>query len=147
MDCMELQIGDTFDGPSKTLTDAHFLFFSGISGDVHPIHYDVEYAKGSHFGKPLAHGLLLVSMAALGATTARDRIDGFIFVEEGSRFLMPVLVGDTIQPRFVLEKIWSEAHRRFYRFQTSLTNQRGEKVLEGFHVYRVLPHKSVAGEE
>ena len=146
MDCMELQIGDTFDGPSKTLTDAHFLFFSGISGDVHPIHYDVEYAKGSHFGKPLAHGLLLVSMAALGATTARDRIDGFIFVEEGSRFLMPVLVGDTIQPRFVLEKVWSEEHRLFYRFQTSLTNQRGEKVLEGFHVYRVLPHKS-AGEE
>ncbi len=144
---MELQLGDTFDGPSKTLTDAHFLFFSGISGDVHPIHYDIEYAKQSHFGKPLAHGLLLVSMVALGATTVRDRIDGFIFVEQGCHFLTPALVGDTVQPRFVLEKIWQEEHRTFYRFQTSLLNQRGEKVLEGFHIYRVLPHKKPTGSQ
>lgn len=144
---MELQLGDTFDGPSKTLTDAHFLFFSGISGDVHPIHYDVEYAKQSHFGKPLAHGLLLVSMVALGATTVRDRIDGFIFVEQGCNFLVPALVGDTVLPRFTLEEIWHEEHRKFYRFHTSLVNQRGEKVLEGFHVYRVLPHKKSTGSE
>lgn len=141
---MELQLGDAFEGPSKTLTDAHFLFFSGVSGDVHPIHYDVEYAKQSHFGKPLAHGLLLVSMVALGATTVRDRIDGFIFVEQGCHFLTPALVGDTVQPRFVLEKIWQEEHRTFYRFGTSLLNQRGEKILEGFHVYRILPHKKTS---
>ena len=29
--------GDTFESPSKTLTDAHFLLFSGVTGDVHPI--------------------------------------------------------------------------------------------------------------
>ena len=37
-------VGRRFVGPSKTLTDAHFLMFSAVSGDVHPIHYDVEYA-------------------------------------------------------------------------------------------------------
>src|SRR5689334_1779447 len=69
--------GETFEGPSKTLTDAHFLLFSGVTGDVHPSHYDVEYAKKTRFGKPLAHGLLLASMTALGASNARERIDGF----------------------------------------------------------------------
>lgn len=144
---MELKLGDTFYGPSKTLTDAHFLFFSGISGDVHPIHYDIEYAKQSHFGRPLAHGLLLVSIAALGATTLREEINGFTFVEQGSNFLAPAFVGDTLKPHFRLEKIWHEEHRQFYRFQTNLVNQHGIKVLEGFHIYRVLPQKISTGSK
>lgn len=133
-----MKIGETFEGPSKTLTDAHFLLFSGVSGDVHPIHYDVEYAKQTRFGKPLAHGLLLMAMTALGASTAREQLDGFVIVEQGCRYLKPAVVGDTIRPQFVLEKIWTETYRTFYRFQTTLLNQRGEKVLEGFHVYQVL---------
>src|SRR4051812_5637173 len=133
-----MNIGDTFEGPSKTLTDAHFLLFSGITGDVHPSHYDVEFAKRTRFGKPLAHGLLLVSMTALGASTAREQLDGFVIVEQGCRYLKPAIVGDTIRPRFVLEKIWTDKHRTFYRFETSLLNQRDEKLLEGFHIYRVL---------
>jgi acyl dehydratase len=137
-----LQEGETFDGPSKTLTDAHFLFFSALSGDAHPIHYDVEYAKGTKFGKPLAHGLLLVSMAALGASTARERLDGLVFVEQGSRFLRPATVGDTVRPRFTLERIWQEGKRRFYRFRTTLLNQRDEILLEGFHVYQFVNDRS-----
>ncbi|MES2414789.1 MAG: MaoC/PaaZ C-terminal domain-containing protein [Pseudomonadota bacterium] len=139
---IDIKPGDTFHGPSKTLTDAHFLLFSGVTGDVHPIHYDVEYARQSHYGKPLAHGLLLTSLTALGASSGRELIDGFIFVEQGCRFLMPALVGDTVRPQFVVEKIWNEEHRRFCRFTTSLLNQRGEKLLEGFHVYRVMEHKT-----
>jgi len=137
-----MNIGDVFDGPSKTLTDAHFLFFSGLTGDVHPIHYDVEYAGQTRFGKPLAHGLLLASLTALGASTAREQLKGFIFAEQGCTYLRPAVVGDTLYPRQVLEKIWSEGHRKFYRFRTTLTNQRGEAVLEGFHVYRVLDEGS-----
>jgi len=131
-----LQPGTTFDGPSKTLTDAHFLLFSGITGDVHPIHYDVEYARQTRFGKPLAHGLMLAAMTALGATTARDSIDGLVFIEQGCRFLKPAVVGDTIRPRLTFEKTWQEAHRKFYRFTTQLLNQRDEVLLEGFHLYR-----------
>lgn len=134
----ELKPGEVFLSPSKTLTDAHFLFFSGLTGDNHPIHYDVEYARATRFGKPLAHGLLLASMTALGASSATHRIDGFVFVEQGSRFLKPAMVGDTIQPRLVVEKVWREGARRFVRFATALVNQRGETVLEGFHVYRVV---------
>lgn len=137
-----LQEGETFDGPSKTLTDAHFLFFSALSGDAHPIHYDVEYAKGTKFGKPLVHGLLLVSLTALGASTARERLDGLVFVEQGSRFLHPAIVGDTVRPRFALERIWQKGERRFYRFRTTLRSQRDETLLEGFHVYQFVSGRS-----
>jgi acyl dehydratase len=130
--------GTVFTTPSKTLTEAHFLFFSGLTGDSHPIHYDVEYARGTRFGKPLAHGLLLVSLTALGASAAVHELSGFVFVEQGSRFLRPVVVGDTITPRLIVEKVWEDDGRRYVRLATSLTNQRGETVLEGFQVYRVL---------
>ena len=69
----ELQPGQVFTSPSKTLTDAHFLFFSGLTGDNHPIHYDVEYARTTRFGKPLAHGLLLASLTALGGLCLLSR--------------------------------------------------------------------------
>jgi 3-hydroxybutyryl-CoA dehydratase len=130
--------GEVFYGPSKTLTDAHFLMFSAVTGDVHPIHYDAEYAKQTRFGKPLAHGLLLASLTALGASSGRERCDGYVLVEQGSRFLHPAAVGDTVTPELVVERIWREGKRVMCRVQTKLTNQRGETLLEGFHVYRVL---------
>jgi 3-hydroxybutyryl-CoA dehydratase len=140
-----MKIGDTFEGPSKTLTDAHFLFFSGITGDVHPIHYDVEYAKQTRFRKPIAHGLLLASLTALGASTARENLHGFIFAEQGCRYLKPAMVGDTVLPRLTLERIWEEDQRVFYRFETALINQHGEAILQGFHIYRVLDERAGQG--
>jgi 3-hydroxybutyryl-CoA dehydratase len=137
-----LQIGEAFEGPSKTLTDAHFLLFSGITGDVHPIHYDVEYAKQTRFGKPLAHGLLLAGLTALGASNARERLEGFVFVEQSCRFLKPAIVGDTVRPRFTVENIWQEGERHFCRIKTALLNHRNETLLEGFHVYRILRHEA-----
>ncbi|HEX2565849.1 MAG TPA: MaoC/PaaZ C-terminal domain-containing protein [Burkholderiales bacterium] len=132
--------GDLFEGPSKTLTDAHFLFFSALTGDVHPIHYDAEYAKQTRFGKPLAHGLLLQSLTALGASSGRDRLEGFVFIEQGCRFLKPAVVGDTVRPRQQVERIWEEGGKRFCRVRTELRNQRDEVLIEGFHLYRILGH-------
>ena len=136
---LEIEEGQVFSTPSKTLTDAHFLFFSGLTGDNHPIHYDVEYAKSTKFGAPLAHGLLLAGMTALGGSDASFQIDGFVFVEQGSRFLKPVTVGDTIRTELTVEKIWQEGKRRFVRFATAMINQRDEAVLEGFHIYQIVP--------
>ena len=138
--------GEVFEGPSKTLTDAHFLFFSGLTGDVHPIHHDVEYAKGTRFGKPVAHGLLLSALTALGATDKRGRGGSFVFVEQGCKFLKPAVIGDTVRPILVVERMWPEGERRFCRIKTTLINQRGEVLLEGFHLYRVFPHPPARGD-
>ena len=137
----EFKPGDVIESPSKTLTDAHFLFFAGLTGDNHPIHYDIEYARRMGFEKPLAHGLLLAAMTALGATPASPKLNGFIFVEQGSRFLRPAIVGDTIHPRLVVERVWNEGKREYVRFASSIRNQRDETLIEGFHVYSVRPRK------
>ena len=143
MTTQEIKAGESFNGPSKTLTDAHFMLFSAVTGDTHPIHYDNEYAKRTRFKKPVAHGLLLTSLGALGASNARDRLAGLVMVEQGSTFLKPAMVGDTVSPKFTIERIWKVGSRRYCRVTTELLNQDDECIMRGFHVYRILKEKEV----
>jgi acyl-CoA thioesterase FadM len=80
----------------------------------------------------------VAGFAILGATTARDRVDGLVMVEQSCRYLKPAVVGDTIKPLFVLEDIFQEGKRIHFRFKVRLLNQREEILLEGYHVYRLL---------
>ena len=140
----DFAIGEVFSAPSRTLTDAHFLFFSGLTGDNHPLHYDVEYAKGTRFGRPVAHGLLLAAMAALGAGPLASLVQESIvaFVEQSSRFLGPAFVGDTLHPELEVAALDPRTRTGLVTFISRIVNQRGETLLEGFHVYRVLDRKS-----
>jgi acyl dehydratase len=135
----DFRIGDAYESPSKTLTDAHFMFFSGLTGDAHPIHYDEEYAKATRWGHRLAHGLLLTSMTAVGASTLSPVIEHSIvaFLEQTTRFLKPAFVGDTIKPRHEVVGLERKRSAGLLTLKVTLTNQRGETVLEGEHKYLI----------
>jgi acyl dehydratase len=132
-------LGDRFASPSKTLTDAHFLFFAGMTGDAHPIHYDDEYAKGTRFGRRLAHGLLLTSLTAVGASTLAPIIEHSIvaFVEQTTRFLAPAFIGDTLKPEHEVVRLERKRSAGLLTLRVTLTNQRGETVLDGEHRYLI----------
>ena len=135
----DFQIGDRFESPSKTLTDAHFLFFAGMTGDAHPIHYDDEYARHTRFGRRLAHGLLLTSLTALGASTLAPILEHSIvaFVEQATRFRAPAFIGDTLKPRHEVVALERKRSVGLLTLRVTLTNQRGETVLEGEHRYLI----------
>lgn len=135
----DFTIGDRFWSPSRTLTDAHFLFFAGMTGDAHPIHYDDEYARTTRFGRRLAHGLLLTSMTAVGASTLAPRVQASMvaFVEQSSRFLAPVFIGDTVRPEHEVVALERKRSAGLLTLRVTLTNQRGETVLEGHHRYLI----------
>ena len=136
----DFRIGERFDAPSRTLTDAHFLFFAGLTGDNHPIHYDDEYAR-AHVpgGKRLAHGLLLAGLTALGAGALAPHVhDSMIaFLEQRSRFRAPAFIGDTLYPSLQVSEVIPKEGRGVLKLRAVITNQRGETVLEGEHVYLV----------
>jgi 3-hydroxybutyryl-CoA dehydratase len=135
----DFRVGDRFASPSKTLTDAHFLFFAGMTGDAHPIHYDEEYAKRTRFGRRLAHGLLLTSLTAVGASTLAPIIEASIvaFVEQRTRFLGPVFIGDTLKPEHEVVALERKRSAGLLTLRVTLTNQRGETVLDGEHRYLI----------
>src|SRR6267142_1902227 len=135
----DFTVGDRFKSPSRTLTDAHFLFFAGMTGDNHPIHYDDEYGKKTRYGKRLAHGLLLTSLTAVGASTLAPIVEESIvaFVEQATRFRAPVFIGDTIYPEHEVVGLERKRSAGLLILRVALRNQRGEMVLEGEHRYLI----------
>jgi len=133
--------GRRFPGTAHTLDDTAFKLFAQMTGDAHPLHYDAEYAKKTPFGKPLAHGLLLMSMTALGASPLSPHVEASMvaFLEQGGKFLKPALKGDTVTPVLEVEeaRLASNPANGIVRFAARLTNQRGEVVLAGFHTYLI----------
>lgn len=135
----DFRVGDRFASPSRTLTDAHFLFFAGMTGDAHPIHYDDEYARTTRFGRRLAHGLLLTSLTAVGASTLAPLIEASIvaFVEQRTRFLGPVFIGDTLKPEHEVTALERKRSAGLLTLRVTLVNQRGETVVDGEHRYLI----------
>jgi len=133
----DFEIGARFTSPGRTLGDAYFLMFAGMTGDNHPIHYDAEYARQTRFGERVAHGLLVMAMTAVGASPLSHRLEQSMiaFVEQGCRFLRPVLLNDTVHPEFEVIALERKGDRGLLRLGVKLANQRGEVVLEGYHVY------------
>lgn len=135
----DFKVCQAFSGAPREINDDLFAKFASMSGDAHPIHYDDEYAAKSRYGKRLAHGLLISSMTALGATPMSRRVEKAMiaFVEQGTRFLRPVFIGDTVQSFFEVNEIVAKPGKgtALIRFNVHLANDRGEKVLEGFQTY------------
>ena len=135
----DFKVGDRFESPSRTLTDAHFLFFAGMTGDAHPVHYDDEYARKTRFGRRLAHGLLLASLTAVGASTLAPVIEASIvaFVEQTTRFRAPAFIGDTLKPEHEVVGLERKRSAGLLTLRVTLTNHRGETVLDGEHRYLI----------
>lgn len=136
----DLERGSTFTAGPWPMNDRRFQLFSEITGDAHPIHYDDDYVRQkSSFDKRLAHGLLLVSMTALGATAMSPRLEESMiaFVEERMHFLRPVFVDDNIRSVFTVADITPEPERKRgrVRFDIQLVNQDERTVVEGEHHY------------
>jgi acyl dehydratase len=133
----DFQIGDRFESPGRTVGDAHFLSFAGLTGDNHPIHYDEEYARKTRFGARVAHGLLVMAMTAVGASPLSHRLaqSMIAFAEQDCRFLKPVLLNDTVHPEFEVVGLDRKGERGLLRLAVRVKNQRGELVLEGHHAY------------
>ena len=55
-----IKVGDTA-SHTKILSQDDVNTFGAMIGDQSPIHRDVEYAKGTIFGKPILQGNLTIS--------------------------------------------------------------------------------------
>ena len=133
----DFTLGDRFQSPGRTLGDAHFLLFSGLTGDNHPIHYDEQYARGTRFEGRVAHGLLVMALTAVGASPLSPRLERSMiaFVEQGCRFVRPVLLNDTVHSEFEVTGLERKGDRGVLRLGVTVMNHRGETVLDGHHVY------------
>lgn len=133
----DLTVGECFYIPSRTVTDADFAAFRTVSGDNHPIHYDVEYCRERGHPGPLAHGFQVLCFTAAGAGTFAHVIGESLiaFIEQSSRFLKPVYPGDTLYPGLSVAALKPQRTTGVVTIATTVHNQKGELVLDGEQKY------------
>jgi acyl dehydratase len=108
-----------------------------MTGDAHPLHYDADYARANGWDAPLAHGLMLLGLCALGAAPLSGELTESMIAMLGNeaRYKRPAFMGDTVIPQFTVIAVEpKDKTRGIVRLAITLSNQRGEVVLEGMHV-------------
>jgi len=94
----DMVVGRQWVTHSRTVTETDVVAFAGISGDFNPLHVDEVFASTGPFGRRVAHGLLVLSMAT-GLRQQSGVFAGVVraFAEVTQwTFKRPVFIGDTI---------------------------------------------------
>jgi oxepin-CoA hydrolase / 3-oxo-5,6-dehydrosuberyl-CoA semialdehyde dehydrogenase len=127
----ELRIGDTIETATRTVSLADIDHFSEFTGDTFYAHTDPEAAAANPlFGGIVAHGYLVVSLAAglfvdpdPGPVLANFGVDNL-------RFLTPVKAGDTIRVLLTVKQITPRTNADYgeVRWDAVVVNQEEQPV-------------------
>ena len=127
----ELRVGDCVVAGPRTVTLADIAHFAEFTGDTFYAHTDETAARANPlFGGIVAHGYLVVSLAA-GLFVAPE--PGPVLANyglENLRFLTPVKPGDELTVTLTAKQITprTDADYGEVRWDTDVTNQRGDSV-------------------
>ncbi|MEM0491916.1 MAG: MaoC family dehydratase [Acidilobaceae archaeon] len=97
----DLQVGYRYSSPyGRTITEADNIWFTLLTNNVNPIHFDKKYVEENYSGPPFhgrlaVNGLLTLSIA-VGLTTELSA-KGFMLGISNVKFIKPVFHGDTIR--------------------------------------------------
>ena len=133
----DFTVGERFVLPSRTMTESHFLAFQAVSGDNHPIHYDRPYCQAHGHRDLLAHGFQVLIQTVAGAGLFPHLVEESLmgFIEQSSRFLSPVYVGDTLYAALEVSALKAQRTTGVLSVRSSVHNQDGTLVMEGEQKY------------
>lgn len=82
--------------PGRTLSEVDNTWFTLLTMNTHPVHFDANYAKDQMFGKPLMNSTL--TLAVVAGMTVRDTSQNAVanLGWENIKMPAPVFAGDTI---------------------------------------------------
>jgi 3-hydroxybutyryl-CoA dehydratase len=129
----DVEIGQEWESVGRTITETDIVNFAGLSGDFNPMHMDHEFARTTPFQRPIAHGLLTLSIATgLAVQSPAMRTLAFVNLREW-HFRGPVFIGDTVRVRAkVIDKeVRARGRRGTITWQRQVVNQHGKIVQEG----------------
>lgn len=125
--------GDIYEHrPGRTITEVDNTWFTLLTMNTNPIHFDAEYAKASEFKKPLVNSCLTLSIVAgmSVSDTSQKAVANLGWTD--IKLTAPVFAGDTIYAASeVLEKRESKSRptQGIVRIRSVGTNQDGVEVI------------------
>lgn len=97
-------IDHTRETAGRTLTETDIVLHAGQTGDFFPHHMDEEWCKTQPFGKRIAHGTLIFSIA-VGLTAYPVNELSMTYGYDRLRFTRPVFIGDTLKVTVTIKEM------------------------------------------
>jgi acyl dehydratase len=127
-------VGDVYEHPlGRTVTTTDNIWFTLLTQNTAPLHFDHEYAKRTEFGKPLVNSTFTLALVA-GQSVTDVSQNVFANLGWGEISLPnPVFEGDTIRSRSTVEAVRESKSRPglgVVTVRTTGLKQTGEVVIE-----------------
>jgi itaconyl-CoA hydratase len=93
----EFTVGDVYEHrPGRTITETDNIWFTLLTMNTHPAHFDAEYAKKTEFGRPLVASPLTVAiLVGMSVSDVSQKAVANLGWKE-IRLTAPVFAGDTL---------------------------------------------------
>jgi len=93
----DFQVGDIYEHrPGRTITESDNTWFTLLTMNQHPLHFDKEYASHSEFDKPLVNSCLTLSIVLGMSVSDVSQKTVANLGWDKIKLTAPVFVGDTI---------------------------------------------------
>jgi len=93
----DFEVGDVYEHrPGRTISEADNTWFTLLTMNQHPLHFDFEYAAKSEFGKPLVNSCLTLSIVAGMSVSDVSQKTVANLGWDKIKLTSPVYIGDTI---------------------------------------------------
>lgn len=135
----DYRVGSRRETLGRTVTEADIVLHAGQTGDMYPHHMDAEWCRTQPFGKRVAHGTLILSVA-VGMTAGDVNPEAFSYGYDRVRFIKPVFIDDTIRVHATITEKRDYPKNPDYGVvveRVEVFNQHGDTVLACDHLYLV----------
>ena len=93
----DFEVGQIYEHrPGRTITESDNTWFTLLTMNQHPLHFDAEYAMKSEFGKPLVNSCLTLSIVSGMSVSDVSQKSVANLGWDKIKLSAPVFVGDTI---------------------------------------------------
>lgn len=93
----DFKVGDVYEHrPGRTISEADNTWFTLLTMNTHPLHFDAVYAAKTEFGRPLVNSCLTLAMVAGMSVSDLSQKAVANLGWDKVRLTAPVFAGDTI---------------------------------------------------
>ncbi|MBM3947938.1 MAG: acyl dehydratase [SAR202 cluster bacterium] len=122
--------GDALKPVTREITQERIERYAVAAGDFNPIHIDADFASRSHFGRRIAHGMLVAATISEMMTLNY----GQPWLRSGKlklRLKAPVFPGDTVTARGQVKSAKEETGTRHVACVVEVVRPDGEVAITG----------------
>jgi itaconyl-CoA hydratase len=145
----DFEVGDVYEHPlGRTVIAADNVWFTCLTMNTNPIHFDAEYASRTEFGRPLVNSCFTLALVT-GQSVTDLTVNAVANLGwDEVRLPHPVFEGDTIRSKSeVLETRESKSRPTvgIVRVRTTGMNQHGVPVIEFTRTFMIWKRGNVPG--